>query len=240
MKKIIRILAVIVLIIVGYLGYLGLVPGVAAVFGSDKPHDLGIQYTTDNYKTADTKAQVKIETIDTAATVKKGLVWVGTKNVKNSFSGEELTAVINTHAPNWKYFPVTDAQLKINNDGSAVFSGLLHFDRLAGYSEAMGIDYAGIKSVMDNFKIVPSVLPVYLDGTATVTNGKVNLAVRKAEIGRIGIPESLMTDNKNVINDFFSQQISAVPGLSIKSLDFKNGTMNFNGTMPEKVITAKN
>ena len=240
LKKLLGAFLLIIIIAIGYLGYLGIIPGISKVFGSDKPRDLGIKYTIENYQTADTKAQVKIETIETATTVKEGLVWTGKKAVANSFSAEELTATINTHAPNWKYFPVTDAQVKINADGSAAFSGLLHFDRLAGYSEAMGANYASIQLVMDKFKIVPSVLPIYVDGAATVTNGVVNFAVNKAEFGRIGVPKTLIEKSQGGINGFFTQQINAVPGFYIESLDFKNGQMNFKGTMPEKVVTAKN
>ncbi|MCX6736608.1 MAG: hypothetical protein NTW73_00755 [Candidatus Parcubacteria bacterium] len=240
MKKIIIILLVLVLIVVGVLGYLGIIPGVAKIFGSDKPRDLGIKFTADNYKTADTKAQVKIETMASAMTVKDGLVVSGKKDVINSFSSEELTAVLNTHSSNWKYYLITDAQIKIDTDGSVAFSGLLNFDRFAGYSEATGINYTEIKSVMDKFKIAPGVLAVYVDGTPTVKSGKVNLVVNKAEFGRMSIPGSLITKNQGVINDFFSQQINMLPGFYIESLDFENGNMNFKGTMPEKIITAIN
>lgn len=240
MKKLLIILLVIILIIVGYVGYLGFIPGVSSIFGSDRPRDLGIKFTPEIYKMADAKALVKIETIETALTPKESLVWSGKKNVADSFSAEELTAVINTHSPNWKYFPITDAQVKINSDGSAAFSGLLHLDRLPGYSEATGANYANIKVVMDKFKIVPSVLPIYVDGSATVTAGKVSLTATKVELGRASVPSSLITENQGAINGFFSQQINSIPGFYIESLDFKNGKMNFKGTMPEKVVTAKN
>jgi hypothetical protein len=239
MNKFLIVLLVIILAVVGYVGYLGFIPGVSTVLGSDKPRDLGINYTAEDYKTADAKALVKIETIEAAPTIKAGLVWEGSKSVINNFSAEELTAVINTHSPNWKYFPVTDAQVKINTDGSAAISGLLHLDRMAGYSEATGTDYKGIKMAMDSLKIVPSVLPVYISGSGTVTNGKVSLDISKAELGRLSVPQNLITDNQGAINNFFSEQINAIPGLYIQSLEFKNGNMDFKGTMPEKVITAK-
>lgn len=239
MNKFLLALLVIILVVVGYIGYLGFIPGVSTVLGSDKPRDLGVRYTSENYKSADAKALVKIETIETTPTVKAGLVWEGSKSVVNNFSAEELTAVINTHSPNWKYFPVTDAQVKINADGSAAISGLLHLDRMAGYSEAMGTNYADIKTVTDYLKIVPSALPVYIEGAGTVTNGKVSLDISKAELGRLSVPANLIKDNQGAINNFFSEQINAIPGLNIQSLDFKNGNMDFKGTMPEKVITAK-
>ena len=168
------------------------------------------------------------------------MVCKGKKAVNNSFSGEELTAVINDHSGNWKYFPVTNAQLKINSDGSAAISALLHFDRLTGYAAATGMNYSAIETVLKKFHLSPVTMPIYLAGTVAVQNGRVNLNVSRAEIGRAGVPDSLTQKYSGPINNFFTQQANAFPGLYAESLDFKGGKMNFKGTMPEVVRTAKN
>jgi hypothetical protein len=244
MKKILAvILTVILALIIGgvlYLGYLGFIPGLAALFGSDKPRDLGVAYSAADYTSADSKAQVKIETMPSAPSIKAGLVCLGQKPVINSFSGPELTAVINGHSGNWKYYPVSQAQLKINADGSAEVSALLHFDRLAGYAQATGMNYTAVETVLKKFYLSPATMPIYLAGTVSVANGQVNLALSKAEIGRANVPNSLSNKYSGAVNSFFSQQVNAFPGFYIEALDFQGGKMNFKGTMPETVRTVKN
>jgi hypothetical protein len=240
MKKILMIILIIIIAGVLYLGYLGFIPVLASIFGTDKPRDLGVKYTQEDYKTADAKAMVKIETVETSLTAKEGLKCIGNKPVSNSFSGEELSAVANIHSGNWKYYPATDIQIKLNEDGSGALSALLHFERLPGYSQATGMNYGAIEKVLGMLHLKPKPMPIYLVGKATVSNGMVDLKVSKAEIGRFGIPSSFPEKYSKGVNSFFSQQVNAFPGFYVDSADFKGGKLNFKGTMPEKIITAKN
>lgn len=241
MKKILVILAVLILLAavgaVLYLGYLGFVPGLSGLFGSDKPRDLGVTYARADYDSADAKADVAIVVSKGNVPPEDSMVCTGAKQVTDSFSGAELTATINEHQGNWRYYPVSDVQLKIAADGSTQVSGMLRLDRLAGYAAATGASYANIKTVMDKFSLLAESVPFYLNATANVTNGLVDMRISSAEIGRAKIPQNLIDDHEGDINGFFTQQLSAFDGLSVKSLDFKDGQMNFDGTLPESVET---
>src|SRR3989338_10927420 len=95
MKKALAIILPLLLIIIFILGYLGFVPGLSAVFGSNKPKNLGIKYTDDDKITADEKLQVKYGQLSANAT-EKGLVLKGYHPVDKIFASEEITALADT------------------------------------------------------------------------------------------------------------------------------------------------
>lgn len=59
MKVFLIIIAVIILAIVLFLGYSGFIPGVSALFGSNKPRDLGVNYTETDRASAREKSQIE-------------------------------------------------------------------------------------------------------------------------------------------------------------------------------------
>jgi len=240
MKTIFLILGMILVIIVLgallALGYFGLTP-FAKIFGSDKPRDLGISYTAEDYKTADEKAKVKIIVSEGQVSDKESIVCKGAKEVKSSFSDKELTAVINEHQNNWKYYPVSNVQLRIGDDGFAQISGILRLNRLQGYANATGIPLSNIQ-VFDKFKMFANI-PFYAEGTAGVLNNKVNLNLNKMELGRITIPSSAFSENREAISSFLSSHLQVYQGLTIRSLAFDKGQMSFDGTLPESIETYK-
>jgi len=247
MFKFFKILGLIILIlIVGgilYLGYLGFVPGVSTIFGSDKPRDLGITWTKDDYNQTLTQTKVQVLVSDLPAgqelAPEKTIILKGSHPVKASFTQSEVTAMINNNQNNWKYFPVSDVQIKIGNDGSAQMSGMLHLNRLSGYAVATGASQGDIKAVMDKFNLLPQAVPFYVSATPSVSNNVATMNFGKVELGRVGIPESLFTQYQDGINGFFTQQINSYPGLTTKAANFNGGKLNFDGTLSDSVETFK-
>ena len=115
----------------------------------------------------------------------------------------------------------------------------MHFNRLAGYAAATGANYANIKVVMDTFKLLPSQIPFYIAGTASAENNTANLNLFKVELGRAPVPSEYLTDYKTQINGFFTQQLNAFPGFSVKSGSLAEGKLNFNGTLADSITTYK-
>lgn len=243
MKKVLLIILGIILglIIAGVLvlGYLGFVPGLSSLFGSDKPRDLGVVYTSEDYSAAHAKTGVEISSLYGVISDKGSLVLDGSHPANLTLSSQELTAVINNNSGNWKYFPVSNVQVKIGENGSAEMSGVLHFDRLAGYAAATGANYADIKTAMDALKILPDALPFYIAAAPTVTNNTASMNISKVEFGRFPVPSNYFTDYAGPINGFFTQQLNAFPGFSAKSASFNGGKLNFDGTLSNKVTTYK-
>lgn len=247
MFKLLKILGLILIIlIIGgilYLGYLGFVPGVSTIFGSDKPRDLGVSWTKDDYNRTLTQTKVEVLTEEMPSgqelTPENTIVLAGSHLVKASFTESEVTAMINNNQNNWKYFPVSDVQIKLASDGSAQMSGMLHLSRLAGYAAATGASQGAIKAVMDKFNLLPKIVPFYVSLTPSVSNNVASLNFSKVELGRVGIPNDLITKYDGGINSFFTQQINAFPGLTTKAADLKGGKLNFDGTLSDSVKTYK-
>jgi len=249
MKKVLLIIViVIVAVILGvvlYLGYLGFIPGLSSLFGSDKPRDLGVTWTAQDYATAHAATKVEVKTTEITATESAAqtpgetLKLSGSHPAQVTMSSSELTSVINTNSGNWKYFPVSNVQVKINTDGSAQMSGLLNLDRFAGYAAATGVSYSDVKVVMDKFGLLPQAVPFYISATPSVTNNIASMNIGKAELGRASVPQNLISENAGAINGFFTQQLNAFPGFSAKSANFNGGKLNFDGTLTDVIETIK-
>jgi len=166
MKKVLLIILVIIVLVVvvgvALLGYLGFIPGLAHFFGSDKPRDLGVVWTATDYNQGHAKTKVAVVSATGDVSPKESLQLTGSHTAKLNLSSPEITAIINTNSANWKYFPVTNVQVRIGADGFAQVSGILNFDRLSGYAAATGANYANIQLVMDKFKLMPAQLPAQL------------------------------------------------------------------------------
>lgn len=243
MKKVLLVIAILIilLIISGilYLGYLGFIPSIAKFFGSDKPRDLGITWTEQDYTKAIEESRVKI--VVESGEVKNptaSIVSFGFHTVKRSYSDKELSALITHNQNNWKYFPVSDVQVKIS-DGFGQVSGILHLSRLQGYAAATGVDADSIQIVMDKFKLLPESIPFYVSGELSVTDKIVTFNVTKAELGRMKVPTEYFTQYAGEINNFFTQQINAFLGFSIKKLTLTDGQLNFDGTLADTIKTYK-
>jgi len=244
LKTLFIILLVIIIVIVLILGYLGFIPGLSTIFGSDKPRDLGIKYVKADYVSAAQKNKVSINVIDSASSPEASLKWTGANQVNSSWTSEEVTATINANSADWAYFPMKDVQFKVNNDGSVEASGILSFDKLKGYAEATKVSQYNIDSVskiLDEFKIPREPVPFYIKGNLEIKNNNVDVEVPKLEIGRLPIPQSLYEPAKSSFESFAKEQLDGggYGSFYIKSLNFDNGKLNFDGTLPAAVTIAK-
>jgi hypothetical protein len=223
------------------LGYLGFIPILSDLMGSTKPRDLGIKYTQADYDSAGLKNRVKIIVVDSAPTIETSMICSGSRNIEASFTQEELTARINMNSQNWKYFPVKNIQIKINQDGTAESSGLLMIDNLQGFAKATSFGDIDMQKVLSKLKFVRKEIPFYVKFAPTVRDGQVTMAVEKAEMGRLAMPQDFSEKYKNEINYYASRLIStaAFPGLYVSSMNLDGGQMNFKGRLPESITTAK-
>jgi hypothetical protein len=238
----ILVLAVFVLIIllVGTLGYFGFIPVLSSVFGSDKPRDLGVKYTEKQYLDYTEKAATQITTTNEAVSPENSLTYSGTKDLKQGFTQEEISARLNYSK--WKYMPVKNVQIKIDQDGSVEFSGIVVYDRLGGFIEREGAGQyskADIDKGLNYIKLIGRDFPVYAKFKASINNNQLTENIQTIEVGRFSIP--LKTVNADSVVVSVSQSIMGkVPGFYAKSVSFENGKMNFEGNVPEKEIVESN
>jgi hypothetical protein len=235
LKVILGIVVIVVIVAVLGLGYLGLIPGVSSLFGSDKPRDLGVKVTQANLDSANAKTGVKLVTLQSAKSPKESISYSGQKNLKAEFSSEEITAMLANGK--WKYSPVSDCQVRFNQDGSVEVSGLLRVDRIYSYAEATGIPASDVKQFLDALKLGSVNPPFYMKGTASAKDNKATVNFESIEIGRLNVPADLIANNKTRLIGLAEDRARQVPGLNAKSLTFANGIMQFDGTVPETEAT---
>ena len=137
-----------------------------------------------------------------------------------------------------------DVQFKVDPDGSVEASGILSVDKLKGYAEATNVSKADIQTVenvFNEFKIPKGPVPFYIKGNLSIKDDNVNVEVPELEVGRLPIPQSLYEPAKAAFESFAEQQLTSggYGSFYIKSLDFNNGKLNFNGTLPASVTIAK-
>lgn len=225
---------IVLFIAVFVLGYFGLIPSLAHLLGTDKPRDLGIRYTEQNYNDGIKKLGVKIEMVSAVeASVSEAITFIGKHLVKETFSSEEITALTNSHT--WGLFPVRETQIRINSDNTFEVSGLLKIDLAIEYIKKLGVSEADIKQAMSLVKIPMQDLPFYVKATGSVANNQVAAQFLILEIGRFSVPLSIVTPYMAALNDLFSKSLAQEVGATITSLVLKDGKMLLDGLYPSVI-----
>ena len=239
MKTFIKVFLLVILLLISVpilvAGYFGFVPGLSGLMGSNKPRDLGVTFTEADRRVAYDNNGVDSVALTSASSVSDSIRYEGQKDVTTTFSSAEISALINSVT--WKYMPVSRVQIKINPDGIGEASGILHLDKLLPYiSLTASIDQ--VKAALDKYHI--SANPAfYLKGGVTIINNQVTFNPQIIEVGRMTIPQSLVTPNIPAATSFAESRIKSVPNLNIKSLTLTSGKINFSATVPAKEYTAR-
>jgi len=233
-RKVFYVFLVVMIIIVLGLGYLGFMPGVSKIFGSDKPRNLGVVASAEDEQAVMDKLAVQY----LGLTGSTSFSISGQKSVDTAFTDKELTALMASHEKMWKHYPVSNAQVRFNADGTAEVSGILRTDRIFEYAAATGIDTSDVKKWMDKVKIAVNNPPFYVKGRAEVNSGVLSGALMKVEVGRLPIPLSLIAPDESDVNSFAQNRLSKA-GVRVEEGSFGEGKVNFKGTIPAQVGFSK-
>ena len=227
-------LGVLIIIIVLVGGYFGLVPGVSSIFGSDKPKDLGVTYTEADRLSGRAKAGWEVVELSSDLPPEESYSFTGQNAVDTTFNERELTAWANDP---WTYFPLSDCQIRVNDDNTVEFSGKLHIGMLKEWIDAMG--------VADNYsELIDDYLrwfmwgnpPFYVKMSASVNNGQIiNPQIYSAQVGRFSVPTSLIENNINELVAYAEWQANNIDGFSVETAEITDGGIRFVGTMPAVV-----
>jgi len=209
------------------LGYLGFIPGIANIFGSSIPTDLGVTYSDADLQSVHKKTGVKLSTITNTSSPTDSIVFSGTKKLTSTFTSAELTALIN--AETWKYHPVKNAQVKISADGTIEFSAVLLKDRIAPYTESMG---GSAKDVGSATKYLVGDPPIYVKGKALMENNTFTFFdIIDAKIGRLDITTYLKDSYTSQAMSYIEDRVAYVPGLHVESAKIVDNLFSFAGSI---------
>jgi hypothetical protein len=240
LKLFLVFILLLIILVVGVLGYFGFVPVLSSVFGSDKPRDLGVKYTEKQYADYVVNAKTQIVTTKEAVLPENSLIYSGKVDLTQSFTQEEIAARLNY--AKWKYMPVKNVQIRINNDGSVEFSGVVVYDRLSGFIDREGAGQyskTDVEKGLNYIKLLGRDFPVYAKFKASISNNQLTETIQTIEVGRFSIPLKQVNAD-NVVTSVSQSIMNKVPGFYVKSVTFENGKMNFEGSVPEKEIVESN
>jgi len=224
-------LGVLIIIIVLVGGYFGLVPGVSNIFGSNKARDLGITYTEADRLSGRDKAGWEVNELASDLPPEESYSFTGLNAIDTTFNERELTAWANDP---WSYFPLSDCQIRVNDDNTVEFSGILDIGMLQDWVDAMGVTDEYSELINDYLRwFMWGNPPFYVKLSASVTNGQViNPQIYSAQVGRFSVPTSLIEGNINELVGYAMWQANNIDGFSVETVEIADGGIRFVGTMP--------
>jgi hypothetical protein len=226
------VVAILIVIVVVVGGYFGFVPGVRALFGSDKPRDLGVVASAQSF--ASGEAKIGFVRQDAGASSATTITYEGSHQVNVSLTSEEFTSLMQNGSwkHTWQYNPIADGfQVKFHPDGTVEVAGVLDRIKLQGYLGATG--FKDVLGYVNSFGFLPTTIPFYASGSGSIVDNRVSLSVSSAQLGRISLPTD--TSAIQAVQDIVERRIAGIPGLDVTSLNFNGGTLNFKGTYPSVI-----
>lgn len=226
MKKGWIVLVSIIVLIVLVLGYFGLFPGVSSLLGANKPKDLGVKFTEQDLNKGRELAPIELKD----QTGGKSLAFEGSKSISGDYTSEVITAMINS--AKYKYYPLTNTQVKIGPDGTVETSGNISISKVGQWSLDLGADEGLVATAKSYIGFVSPNPSFYLKGKMSVSNNQINLNVSQAKVGRFTAPTSIIDEYQGQLADFVADRMVNVPGMQVKSAVFEAGKMKLDATYP--------
>jgi len=215
------------------------IPLVSLLKGSQA--DLGVKYTeadaTSVLNTGGIVATNACPAGTTCSSVKA--TYIGIKAVDLTLTNQQTTALINEWITLSKNAPFTNAQVRVNADGTVDFSAMVSISRLRNFILSSDVPQADVDQVMPYISAFGDSFPIETTGTLTITNNQVSDNITKFQIGLFPLPSSVFSDNQAAINSFLDDRLQLISGLSISELSFTGGQTTFKGTVPQTMIFPK-
>ncbi len=225
-----------VLLGVGVGGYFGLIPGVSNLFGSNKARDLGVKYTQADFDSVVAKGGAERTVMASSEANAQGLLYEGATQINQSFTSSELTALTNKY-DRWVNNPFSNLQIKITGN-SAEVSGIVSMKTMFTMIKSLGFSQAQIDEAMAKYNVPYADIPFYVNGQASIVNNKGAMNLSKVELGRVPVPQAMVTQYQGEVTNLVMDSLLKVPNIDIKKASFENGQLAVDGTFPNKQKTV--
>ncbi|MDP3964484.1 MAG: hypothetical protein Q8Q20_02355 [bacterium] len=201
-------IVVLILLPLGLLGWTGLynIPVISALFGTNKPIDLGVHPTEADLASAkaDNPMTVSAETGEFRWTRNKS--FSGSVPIDDVHTSEEVTAFITAYHGDGGN--VRDIQVKFRPGGMEISAFVVPYVKAPAY--------------------------VNIDVARTSANS-VSLNLQSAKLGRLTVPERYYDEIEDAAERILNREIASVNGFSIEELIYGDNTATLRGTLPETV-----
>ncbi len=208
--RLVVVLAVLAALLTTGVAYAGVVqvPVLSAVFGMDKPLDIGaVKPDPTGYAAFQKKHGLKHTSPNANYTLSSQHQFSG------SYALDELipeAVILATRTLSGYSATIHDVQVKFH-DGSAT---------AAAFVDAGPFGYPVSGPVKADFKIA-------------VTGPKgVKVTLNAVEFGRVSIPGDLLTKAQDAVNGYLATRLVGIDGLNMQKLELREGGVYFKGTLP--------
>ncbi len=235
-KGLVGFILLLVLVGIGVGGYFGLIPGVSHLFGSNKARNLGVKYTQADFDSVVAKGGAERTVMASSEANAQGILYEGATKINQSFTSSELTALTNKY-DRWINNPFSNIQIKITGN-SAEVAGVVSMKTMFALIKSLGFSQTQIDEAMTTYKIPYADIPFYVNGQASILNNKGSMSLSKVELGRVPVPQALVTQYQGEVTGMVMNALLKVPNIDIKKATFENGQMMVDGTFPNKQKTV--
>ncbi len=202
------VLAIVIFVPLLVLGWTGLysIPVVSAIFGTNKPIDLGVKVSAEALASAMRDNPMTL--------VGDSKTWYGLSKKKYSgsvpiddvHSSEEVTSFISHYTQGHKY--ARDIQVKFVEGGMEVSAFVVPVIKAPIYAK-VGVTRTGSKSV--------------------------SITVDKAKVGRLSVPATYYDDIGREASQWINERLAEADGFSLETLEYRDGEAYLKGTLPKTV-----
>lgn len=189
-------------------GYLGFVPGVSDVMGTNKPIDLGVEYTATDLNSANQKLSQ---------------LYSASKPTQIQLTSNELTALMADQSEKSESIPIQQPQVKVTETGVQI-SGILDVEKFSKITETSGISSSLKSQIESAARLVKTNPSIYLDMSIDVQDGELQTMINSAKIGQINIPREQLKSNTSMLTEEMKQTLES-SGIKIQSLKTVDGKM---------------
>ncbi len=229
------LVVVVAVVIAGLLLVPKSMPDITGMLGLNKARDLGVRYTYEDLRAGREITQVEFE--DLSENSETSIQFSGQKDISGEFSSEMITAMIN--GATYKYYPLTNTQVKIYPGGLIETSGNIDISKLVKWATDLNAD-PEVTSQIDRYIGGIAANPsFFLKGTMSVTDNSIDLNVQQAQISVLQVDKATIDQYQGQVADFVEERIANVPGMDVRSADFSSGKLLLNASYPEIEKTLK-
>jgi len=230
------IIGSVILIILLVAGWFGFVPILSDIMGANSPRDLGIKTTQADYAPAIAKSGVTLSQLPAGTLPEQSIQYSGKITTKTEFTSEDLTAMAAYR--NWIYTLTINPQIRINADGTMESSGNLNLATAEHFALAYGVAQSQIDQAKTFLGLIKTNPAYYVKIQGGVANGRFNVDVLEASIGRFNLPANWFSKYRSDINSFADTCISSVPGMYIRSAQDVAGKLKVDLDLPATISTV--
>jgi len=220
----------VLLVIVGII-VLGVV---GVVISATTPQDLGVKYTKADLESVNAKLGIHYNSLVSSTDPVASLNISGKKALDTQLTESELTALLNQPSSQWKNYPVSDVQLRINPDGSVEMTGRFIANRFNAYSTATHLPEKYKSLIADKANLVPVNPSFYYKGDLGIKNGQVDGGMSDLKVGPVSVPNDWTAHNQDFVDGFVQDRLQSA-GMTVDSATFTDGKLNIKGSVPETI-----